>query len=742
MRLTASRCVPWALCASSVLASLVACGGGGSPGASPQETRPTSAKLVPVTDCGALEAYLVDAGVERLVRQWQMGSYGVPLPAVDPGALPPDVATAGEGFDDASVPPPRDVTSTNVQEAGVDEPDLVKTDGSTLFVVRDNVLHVVKAWPADETERIARVPLTGHGGELFLVGTRLVVLTSIYEGGWGPYEPGLPGPTMEEGGASFAPPEPPGDGEWTEPFQATHVTVFDVSDPAMPVVERAFDIEGYRIGARLVDGLVYLVSTHEPGYGDPQLFDELAQLALPQAWNLSDGQRASALETVRARVRPVVASYVARAGRERFLPDLRLADGTRSDVLDCAAVFRPERAADLSLVTLLAFDPASDAAPTGEGVIASGWHVYASRQSLYLAQDSRWWWWSDDESRYAETHVHRFDLGAGQPTYIASGKVPGWVLSQFSMSEHEGHLRVATTDATWNAWSWGVVPGGGDVVAAPAETLLPLQTAEAPPRDANNVFVMDRVGTDLVVVGALRGLAPDEQIRAVRFLEDRGYVVTFRQTDPLFTIDLSVPTAPTVLGELHITGFSTYLHPLHPDHLIGVGREATETGRVLGMQLQLFDVGNPAFPLRTHQELLGAEGSWSWSEAEHDPRAFTFRDSDGVLALPVTLEEPGELREDYRHFSGLVVYRVTPAAGFEELGRISHASIAHDVWCEPGGAGDPGLGLPCEDGFGAWFASMRRSVFFDDVLYAISDVGLTVSTLGALDQPLVTIPLD
>lgn len=738
-----SRSLParFAITALALLGA-AACGGGGSSGSSPKQARPTSAKLVPVADCDALDAYLVDAGVERFVRQWEMGSYGVPLPTVAPGALPPDVATAGEALDDGVAPPPRDVTSTNVQEAGVDEPDLVKTDGSTLFVVRDNVLHVVKAWPADETQRLARVELTGSGGELFLVGSRLVVLTSIYEGGWGPSEPGLPVPTMEDGSATFAPPELPGDTAWSEPFQATHVTVFDVSEPSAPSVERAFDIEGYRIGARLVDGIVYLVSMHEPGYGDQQLFDELAALNLPQAWNLGERQRATAVEDVRRLVRPVIASYVARAGRARFLPDLRDEAGTHTDVLDCAEVYRPERAADLSLVTLLAFDPASDAAPTGEGVIASGWHVYASRTSLYLAQDSRWWWWSDDELRYAETHVHQFDLGAGHPTYAASGKVPGWVLSSFSMSDHDGHLRVATTDATWNAWSWGVLPGGEGVVAAPAETLVPLQTAEAPPPDANNVFVLDRVATDLVIVGALRGLAPGEQIRAVRFLGDTGYVVTFLQTDPLFTIDLSVPTAPTVLGELHITGFSTYLHPLAPDHLIGVGREATDTGRVLGLQLQLFDVANLASPIRTHQELVGTGGSWSWSEAEHDPRAFTFRDSDGVLALPVTLEEAGELREDYRHFSGLIVYRVTPLGGFEELGRVSHAAMAHDTWCEPGGAGDPGLGLPCDDGFAAWFASMRRSVFFDDVLYAISDVGLTVSTLGALDQPLVTLPLD
>lgn len=314
-----SRSLParFAITALALLGA-AACGGGGSSGSSPKQARPTSAKLVPVADCEALDAYLVDAGVERFVRQWEMGSYGVPLPTVAPGALPPDVATAGEALDDGVAPPPRDVTSTNVQEAGVDEPDLVKTDGSTLFVVRDNVLHVVKAWPADETQRLARVELTGSGGELFLVGSRLVVLTSIYEGGWGPSEPGLPVPTMEDGSATFAPPELPGDTAWSEPFQATHVTVFDVSEPSAPSVERAFDIEGYRIGARLVDGIVYLVSMHEPGYGDQQLFDELAALNLPQAWNLGERQRATAVEDVRRLVRPVIASYVARAGRARF----------------------------------------------------------------------------------------------------------------------------------------------------------------------------------------------------------------------------------------------------------------------------------------------------------------------------------------------------------------------------------------------------------------------------------------
>jgi hypothetical protein len=741
------------VCALALLPA--ACGSGGEPGPGTvlPPAVPVSAKLVPIQGCEDLDAWLVDAGVDRYVHLWEMGGavYGVPTPMPGgPFETPAEDGAAAGGERQT----PTDHTTTNTQEAGVDEVDVVKTNGETIFYLQDSIVHVLDAWPAAEAREVARVELTGWDGGLFLLGDRLVAFTSIYEGGPQWMEPGLPTP-MPGGmgdampgapeGDGVAPPLPP-EGEWEEPFNAVRVTILDVSDPTAPTVASVFDVEGSLVGARVVDDLVYLAAMHTPYLQDPELLEALEALDLPDPWNLSERQREQAVGDVRARVRPVIRDYVARAGRACFLPDVRGQDGTRTELLECTDLHRPERGADLTVLSVVAFDPADEApAPDGVGILTNGWQLYASPEAIYVSQDSRWWFWSDTESRYAETHIHRIDLNAGSPAYRASGKVPGWILNQFSMSEHAGALRVATTDQTWNDWWWEPMPGTGGVVPPPMDDRpMPLATAaEAPPRDANNVFVLEPEGTDLVLIGALRGIAPDEQIYAVRFLGEIGYVVTFEQVDPLFTVDLSDPTAPQILGELHITGFSTYLHPVAPDHLIGVGRDGTPEGRVLGLQLQLFDVQDPAQPTRTHQEVLSTgDGTWSWSEAEHDHHAFTYEPVRSLLALPVTLEDWGWASAEYEHFSGIVVYHVSLEDGFAEMGRVSHTGLVREVECSPADRLDPTVDTACDGYLYPWYAHMRRSLFIEDVLYAFSNVGVTVSTLDALDEPIVTIPLD
>jgi len=729
-----------------------ACGGGStSPGTTIADPVPVSAKLVPVEGCEALDAWLVDVGVERFVHLWVAGGYGydvgqpVPLPGVPEG--PMEDGASGGGERDV----PADHSTTNVQEAGVDELDIVETNGETIFYLQDGVIHVIDAWPAAEAHEVATVELEGWDGGLFLVGDRLVAFTSIYEGGYGWTEPGLPPPLPREDGTfgdepmpptEEPPVEEPGAEEWVETFQGVRITILNVADPSDPIVKARFDVEGSLVGARVVDGKVYLASMHQPCLCDPELYEALAALDLPDPWSLSASQREQRADEIATAVRPVIAAYVQRAGRAAFLPDLRDADGARSELLECSDLHRPERGAELAVCAVVAFDPAAESpVPDGIGVVTSGWQLYASPEAFYLSQDSRWWMWDDTESRYAETHIHRIDLNDGHPAYRASGKVPGWVLSQFSMSEYQGALRVATTDQSWDAWWWEPMPGGV-VVAPPEEPVALPMAAAAPPRDANNVFVLEPDGTDLVMIGALRGIAPDEQIYAVRFLGEVGYVVTFEQVDPLFTVDLSDPTAPNILGELHVTGYSTYLHPFGDDHLIGIGREGTETGQVLGLQLQLFDVSDPTAPTRTHQELLGlGDTGWSWSEAEHDHHAFTFHAPRNLLAIPVTLEDWGWDRDDYEHFSGIIVYHVDAEVGFAEMGRVSHTGFVRDVVCSPEERLDPDVDGACEIYGYPWFAHMRRSLFIEDVLYAFSNVGVTVSSVDALDEPLVTIPL-
>jgi hypothetical protein len=325
------------------------------------------------------------------------------------------------------------------------------------------------------------------------------------------------------------------------------------------------------------------------------------------------------------------------------------------------------------------------------------------------------------------------------------------------MSEHEGFLRVATTDET--GWGWGGSVGtavdGGDAVVSdgviettevePVETEGTSGTDDEPSggasdkrilslddsdEDANNIFVLQDTGDALEVIGGITGIAPGEDIFAVRFMGDTGYIVTFEQTDPLFVIDLSTPTEPELRGELHIPGFSTYLHPIGDDLLIGIGRDGDDDGRIFGTQLSLFDVSNPDDPRRIHSAVVtDREDGYSWSEAAHDHHAFTWYGSRDLLAIPVTTESWGD--EGYEHFSGIALFHIT-RDGITPAGRVSHAPMAHDAWCDRMGADDL-ESCGWDDGWWTW---MRRSAFFDDVIFAISDVGVTASPIDDPDAVL------
>jgi hypothetical protein len=203
------------------------------------------------------------------------------------------------------------------------------------------------------------------------------------------------------------------------------------------------------------------------------------------------------------------------------------------------------------------------------------------------------------------TLIHQFSLDEGTAaTYVASGQVEGRLLNQFAMSEYNGDLRVATTTD---------------------------DTGEFGDQSESTVFVLRPDGDELRQISSIGGLGTDEQIYAVRFIGDLGYVVTFRQIDPLYVIDLRDPANPVLAGELKIPGYSAYLHPVGEGLLLGVGQDATEQGRTTGTQLSLFDVSDPTDPQRISTLPIGG-----YSEVEWDHKAFLFWEPDGTIVLPVS----------------------------------------------------------------------------------------------------------
>jgi uncharacterized secreted protein with C-terminal beta-propeller domain len=314
-----------------------------------------------------------------------------------------------------------------------------------------------------------------------------------------------------------------------------------------------------------------------------------------------------------------------------------------------------------------------------DAVMAGAETVYASARSLYVA--SRRYSRALEAGRLppggVTTEIHRFDTSRPDATaYGSSGSVEGFVLNQYALSEHEDVLRVATTSA-------------------------PDFVADAGPVRESESFVTvlsERAGR-LTTTGRVEGLGKGERIFAVRFIGPRGYVVTFRQTDPLYTLDLTDPSRPRVAGELKLLGYSAYLHPVGEGRLLGVGQDATQSGRTQGVQLSLFDVSDAARPTRVAQAELGIDTT---SATEFDPHAFLYWAPSSLVVVPVEAFRGG------RADAEAVGFRVGPSA-LTEVGRIAHAT--------PDGP-----------------APVGRSLVVGDALYTLSYAGLGVNRLGDLGR--------
>jgi uncharacterized secreted protein with C-terminal beta-propeller domain len=283
------------------------------------------------------------------------------------------------------------------------------------------------------------------------------------------------------------------------------------------------------------------------------------------------------------------------------------------------------------------------------------------------------------------TEIHRFDASApGETTYAGSGTVPGFVLNQFALSEHDGVLRVASTDEP--AW---------------------LPEGPSPEPAQSYVTVLGAQGGRLAQVGQVGGLGKGQRIYAVRFVGTAGYVVTFRQMDPLYAIDLSDPAAPRVAGELELSGYSAYLHPIGGGLLLGIGQEANAQGRPEGTQVSLFDVSDPTAPRRLQHVVYG-NGS---SDAEFDHHAFLWWGPTGLAVLPLQL--PPSSPDGKDAFAGAVGLHVAPD-GIAEVGRVVHGSGDH-------------------------VAPVGRSLVVGDRLYTLSYLGLQASRLDTL-APVAAVP--
>jgi uncharacterized secreted protein with C-terminal beta-propeller domain len=585
----------------------------------------------------------------------------VPTASVPPGAVgapspsagaPTTIASGSGGY-----------STTNNQEPGVDEPDTVKTDGSTIFAIASNRLEAVAvANGGPQLVGSLDLGVAGYGSQLLLRGQHLIVIS-----GQSGVVPVLAGPGGRRGLLS----SPRGGGEMSiapSPYYyagKTALTEVDVSDPKAMKVVRTITIDGSFVDARENGGTARIViSSPPPVLAYPALRGRV--LGYLPRW------RFHSLVTGRRFVRPVAR---------------------------CGQVEHPAVFSGLGMVTIFTIDIDRGLWTAGaDALMADAQIVYGSPGSLYLATE-RWIDPATPASRLPSrqtTQIDRFDATLPDSTpFVASGEVPGFLLNQFSLSEWGSYLRVASTSVP--DWWDGTVPH------------VPSQSY---------VTVLATNGSALTPVGQVSGLGAGQKIYSVRFVGDTGYVVTFRQVDPLYTIDVSNPTAPRVAGQLELQGYSAYLHPLGNGLLLGVGQDVEAGNEPTGSQLEVFAVNDPSAPRLLGKVTLGQGSS---TQVTYDHHAFLFWPPTGLAVLPVQIypayagapvtgspgTAPAGGSSSTDGFTGAIGFHID-GSGIHEVGRVSH---------------------PQSNGY---TPPITRSVVIGNQLYTLSDSGILASSLDTL----------
>ena len=660
-----------------------------APLSTPPRTTTSLPSAAPQASMAAPPVAEAEASLDRSAALGDVAS-GSASPAPRPSRARAPAAAAKAGLDRAGgsgakkdQAGPRTYSRTNTQELAVDEGDIVKTNGRRIYHVscrgrgpgagcRDEI-RVYASWPPQRAGLVSRYRIPQRGGagaapsirQLYLSGDDVVAILEGHEAG----------------------------------LATSRVVVIDMSAPSAPVIVREALLDGRFVESRMIGQDLYLATTTPPVALPGGLLTPLWRTCASwpdEAWAKGGPSADEVVDALPATWRNFLDT-------DPGLPKLRTAAGSprlgaAEPLYTCADLETSDAPNGGPLLNLARVDTTFARAARGVGVSGYGpeGKVYASEGAFYVAHltDQREPGWGQ------ATELRKFRLGAQGPRFAAAGRVRGQLLNQFSMSEFEGHLRVATSDG----WS------------------------------NNGLYVLAEDRGALTPIGRLEGFGNNERIFAVRMMGARGYVVTFRRTDPLYTLDLTRPEAPRLVGALHVDGFSNYLHPLDDTHLLAIGQDADPRGRVLGFHLQIFDVADPSQPRRVHHEKLDA-GSTSGAQGDH--HAFMFEPSTQTLAVPWK----------GANYWGLVAYHVDAKAGFTRLGRVNHA-VMYNKWftstCQRVDRAECG-----KKGFWWRFFSrpdleVDRIVAIDGHLYSLSPSGLMVHRadrrLSRVRASLVSVP--
>lgn len=524
-----------------------------------------------------------------------------------------------------------DHSTTNNQVEGVDEADIVQTNGTHIYSITENniaIINIEDPMKMKEETKIRFGP-DYYPMQLFLTDKTLIVLAqkNVYQ-------------TLQydEGSNDEA--------RMHMPIEAMTTALFyDISNPENPKLQREVGTEGNMSGARLTAGTLYYITNVYPNFW---MMEEQKDTELrPYTYDSEKGETVEPLP----------------------YKDLSILPNSKE--------------ATFSIITALDVSNPEKNEVVTKGYLGGSEQLYMSKNNLYLTSSvyekessSNKMLWNPGSM---DTEVFKFALDNTAIQFVASIRLNGHILNQFSMDEYDGYFRAVTTKG--NSWDDNEV-------------------------SENNLFILDE-GMNLV--GSLTGLAKDERIYSARFMGDKAYMVTFKETDPLFVIDVATPTSPKVLGELKIPGFSNYLHPLDENHLIGFGYETridTQSGgkepliMTEGMKISLFDVSDLANPKEKDTEIIGDQGTYS--PVQYDHHALFEHQENHLYGFPISIYEklPGKEYSDFKQ-DGALIYEITVEKGIQRKGDLLQPEAPGQMYEE-------------------WESSIQRMVYAGDTIYTIA----------------------
>jgi len=598
-----------------------------------------------------------------------------------------------------------DYSTTNIQVTGVDEADIIKNDGKYIYALTYNKAFIIDAFPPEGMKVISEIKFneSESASQMFVNGDTLILFTNTYMYGGGcsgdvciaqsDVAIASDAVSSKVAESSMIAPEYYGS-SWT------NIYLYDISDRENIKLEKVIEIDGNYVNSRMIENYVYLISNKNINVNNP----------VPPIYRLNGQEVKTSVADIYYWGYPdsnyMFTSVSAINVNDRALDSKTFLTGYSSSlyVSEKNIYLTSTKSVDYAIYSEKYFNEVALPLLPGDAslskIINSDDDVYTrmSRVQEFIYSHSLTLTGKEKElfdqqfqklqetfetkiSKETErTVVHKISMDKNVINFEETGEVPGTVLNQFSMDEHNGNFRIATTTGNWR------------------DTSL------------NHLYILDE---DLDIVGSVEDLAKGERIYSTRFMGDKVYMVTFRQVDPLYVIDASNPENPKVLGYLKVTGYSSYLHPYDEAHIIGIGMEATEDGRVQGLKIALFDVSDFENPKEASKYDLSnkvpGKYSYSHSDALYDHKAFLFSKEKGILVIPVSISSYSEDYSTNEYWQGAYVFNINSEA-IEYKGRISHYESENYLYY------------------------VRRSLYIGNSLYTFSDLKIKANDLSDLRE--------